>query len=60
MENAKAQLDKLKKGASADERAVLEAGVKASEASRDLAAAQIKNASLLAPFAGEVMKLNSI
>ncbi len=58
VENAKAQLDQLNKGASADERAVLEAGVKASEASRDLAGAQIKNASLLAPFAGEVMKVN--
>lgn len=58
VENAKAQLAQLQKGPSADERAVLEAGVKAAQASRDLVDAQIKSAALVAPFAGELMKVN--
>jgi HlyD family secretion protein len=56
VENAKAQLARLQP--SADDLAVLQASLKAAQASRDLAAAQLKNATLSAPFAGAVMKLD--
>ena len=56
VENAKAQLAQLEQPA--DERAVLEASLKAAQAGRDLAASQLKNATLVAPFAGAVMKLD--
>ncbi len=56
VENAKAQLARLQP--SADDRAVLQAALNASQASRDLAAAQLKNTRLVAPFAGSVMKLD--
>ncbi len=55
VENARAQLARLQP--SADDRAVLEAGLKAAQVGRDLAAAQLKNATLVAPFAGVVMKI---
>lgn len=55
-ENAKAQLARLEQGT--EDRAVLEANVKAAQAGRDLAARQLKNATLVAPFAGTVMKLD--
>jgi HlyD family secretion protein len=58
VESAKAELARLQRGTSGEERAALEANVKAAQASRDLVAAQIKNAALLAPFAGEVIKVN--
>ncbi len=56
VQNAKAQLARLQP--SADDRAVLQAALDAGKAGRDLAAAQLKNAGLVAPFAGSVMKLN--
>ena len=56
VENAKAQLEQLEQRP--DDRAVLEASLKAAQAGRDLAASQLKNASLVAPFAGTVMKLD--
>jgi len=56
LENARAQLARLEQGT--DDRAVLEANVKAAQAGRDLAARQIENATLVAPFAGTVMKLD--
>jgi HlyD family secretion protein len=37
---------------------VLQAALEAAQSQRDLAAAQLKNAALVAPFAGVVMKLN--
>ena len=56
LENARAQLARLEQGS--DDRAVLEANVNAAQAGRDLVARQIKNADLVAPFAGTVMKLD--
>jgi HlyD family secretion protein len=56
LEAAKAALAKLTPAAA--DRAVLEAGVKAAQVARDLAAEQLAAASLLAPFAGTVMALN--
>ncbi len=56
LENARAQLARLEPGA--DDRAVLEANVRAAQAGRDLAARQLDNATLTAPFAGTVMKLD--
>lgn len=56
VETAKAQLAKLQP--SADDRAVLEAGLKVARAGRDLAAGQLKTAALTAPFAGTVMRLD--
>lgn len=52
LQTAKAQMEKLQP--SAEERAALDAGVKAAQAARDLAAAQLANAKLAAPFAGMV------
>jgi HlyD family secretion protein len=56
LESAKAALAKLEP--SADEKVVAEANVRAAQAARDLAAAQLKNATLVAPFAGSVMKID--
>jgi len=56
IKNAQNQLAKLHP--SADERAVLQASVNAAQAARDLVAEQIKNARLVAPFAGTVMTLH--
>jgi HlyD family secretion protein len=56
LEAAKAALAKLQP--SAGDRAVLEAGVKAAQVARDLAAEQLSAARLLAPFAGTVMTLD--
>ena len=56
LENAKAALAKLQP--TAGDRAVLEAGVKAAQAARDLAAEQLSAARLVAPFAGTVMSLD--
>ena len=56
LENAKAALARLQP--SADDRTVLEAGVKAALAVRDLAAEQLAAADLVAPFAGTVMSLD--
>lgn len=56
LENAKAQLANLQP--SAQERAILTANVNAAQASRDLAAEQLKKAELVAPFAGTVSTLD--
>ena len=56
LENAKAALAKLQP--TAGDRAVLEAGVKAAQAARDLAAEQLSAARLVAPFAGTVVSLD--
>ncbi len=56
LENAKAALAKLQPAAG--DRAVLEAGIKAAQAARDLAAEQISAARLVAPFAGTVVSLD--
>ena len=56
LENAKAALAKLQP--TVGDRAVLEAGVKAAQAARDLAAEQISAARLVAPFAGTVVSLD--
>jgi HlyD family secretion protein len=56
LENAKAALAKLQP--TAGDRAVLEAGVQAAQAARDLAAEQISAARLVAPFAGTVVSLD--
>jgi multidrug resistance efflux pump len=56
VQNAKDQLAKLQP--SADNRAALQASVNAAQAARDLAAEQLKNAKLVAPFAGTVMTLD--
>ncbi len=56
LENAKAALAKLQP--TAGDRAVLEAGVRAAQAARDLAAEQILAARLVAPFAGTVVSLD--
>lgn len=60
LENARAQLARLERAPAAEDRAVLQANVEASQASRDLAAAQLRNATLAAPFAGSVMKLDVV
>ncbi len=56
LESAKAALARLQP--SAGDRAVLEAGVKAAQVARDLAAEQLSVARLAAPFAGTVMTLD--
>lgn len=56
VQTAKDQLAKLQPAA--EERAALQADVKAAQAARDLAAAQLDSAKLVAPFAGTVMSLN--
>ena len=56
LENAKAALAKLQP--TAGDRAVLEAGVQAAQAARDLAAEQLSAARLVAPFAGTVVSLD--
>jgi HlyD family secretion protein len=56
LENAKAALARLQP--SADDRAVFNAGVKAAQVARDLAAEQLSAARLVAPFAGTVMTLD--
>jgi len=56
LENAKAALAKLQPRSG--DRAVLDAGVKAAQAARDLAAEQISTARLVAPFAGTVVSLD--
>jgi HlyD family secretion protein len=56
LENAKAALAKLQPRSG--DRAVLDAGVKAAQAARDLAAEQISVARLVAPFAGTVVSLD--
>ena len=56
LENAKAALAKLQPRSG--DRAVLDAGVKAAQAARDLAAEQISAARLVAPFAGTVVSLD--
>jgi len=58
VENAKAQLDRLHRAPDQADRAVLQANVEAARASRDLVKAQLKSATLAAPFAGSVMKLD--
>lgn len=58
VEATRARLAELERQAPAEDRAVLEAGLQAAQAGRDLAAAQLRNATLLAPFAGTLMKLN--
>jgi HlyD family secretion protein len=57
LETAKARLAALQP--SADERAVLQANLRAAQAGRDLAAAQLKSAALTAPFAGAVVKVDA-
>jgi HlyD family secretion protein len=56
LENAKAALAKLQP--TAGDRAVLEAGVQAAQAARDLAAEQLSATRLVAPFAGTVVSLD--
>jgi HlyD family secretion protein len=56
LDNAKAALAKLQP--SPGDLAVLEAGVKAAEVARDLAAEQLSAARLVAPFAGTVVSLD--
>ncbi len=56
VENAKEQLARLQP--SEDDLALLQSRLTAAQASRDLASAQLKNATLVAPFAGSVMKLD--
>lgn len=56
VENAKMQLAKLQP--TAEDIAAAQANVTASQAARDLAAQQITNASLVAPFAGTVITLD--
>lgn len=56
LENAKAALARLQPAAG--DRVALEAGVKAAQIARDLAAEQLAATRLLAPFAGTVMILN--
>jgi HlyD family secretion protein len=58
VENAKARLAQLERAPAEADRAVLAANVEAARASRDLAQAQLKHATLTAPFAGSVMKLD--
>jgi HlyD family secretion protein len=56
VQTAKDQLAKLQP--TADDLAIAQADVNAAQAARDLAAAQIKNAKLVAPFAGMVASLD--
>lgn len=56
VQNAKDQLAKLQP--TADNLAAAQADVNAAQAARDLAAQQVKNAQLVAPFAGTVMSLD--
>lgn len=56
LEAAKAALARLQPAAG--DRAVLEAGVRAAQVARDLAAEQLAAAKLVAPFAGTVMTLD--
>ena len=56
VQDARDQLAKLQP--SEDDRAELQAAVDAAQAARDLAAEQLKEASLVAPFAGTVMTLD--
>jgi HlyD family secretion protein len=58
VENAKARLAQLERAPDQADRAVLQANVEAARASRGLAKAQLKSATLAAPFAGSVMKLD--
>ncbi len=58
VESTKAQLAALEP--SADEAAVLRANLEAAVAGRTVVEAQLKNASLVAPFAGTVMKLDLV
>lgn len=59
LEMARARLAELERPAPEGDRAVLEAGIQAAQAGRDLAAAQLKNATLVAPFDGVVMKVDA-
>lgn len=56
VQNAKSQLAKLQP--TADDLATAQANVNASQAARDLIAEQIKNARLVAPFAGVVIAMD--